>query len=206
MGLRRIVGGVAIFLPSSLITWSWLNGVGIYPSISAYYYSDMRDIFVGSLLVIGTFLLAYKGYDKSGQEWLSDRALSLLAGASVIIVALLPTDTGPPTLFGNIHLGAAGVFLAAIGAISYFKFSRCADPGRKILFKALGAATLACLALLAAGIFLLDPNSFPAWAENWVFWLESVAVWAFGIAWLIKGETLAATRHLGKQFFGRKPG
>ena len=23
-----------------------------------------------------------------------------------------------------------------------------------------------------------------------VFWLESVAVWAFGISWLVKGETI----------------
>ncbi len=206
MGLRRIVGGAAIFLPSSLITWSWLNSGQIYTSISAYYYSGMRDVFVGSLVVIGTFLLTYTGYQKSRQEWVSDRALSLLAGASVLVVALLPTDIGAPTLSGQIHLVAAGVFLAAIGAISYFKFARCTNPRRKILFKALGALTLACLGLLTAGALFLDPASIPAWVKNWVFWLETTAIWAFGIAWLIKGEALEATRNFGAQIFGNTSG
>ena len=33
-------------------------------SISSYYHSVMRDIFVGSLCAVGTFLISYRGYDK----------------------------------------------------------------------------------------------------------------------------------------------
>jgi len=36
---------------------------GIQDSISSYYYTDMRDVLVGSLCAIGVFLWSYRGYD-----------------------------------------------------------------------------------------------------------------------------------------------
>jgi hypothetical protein len=35
---------------------------------------------------------------------------------------------------------------------------------------------------------LPSDTAFAAWKP--VFWLESLALWAFGFSWLIKGETL----------------
>ena len=54
-------------------------------SLSAYYYSGARDLMVGTICAIGTFLLAYKVAERN-----LDNTLSVLAGLTVILVALFP--------------------------------------------------------------------------------------------------------------------
>ena len=66
------------------------------PSISEFYHTEMGDIFVGSLVGIGIFLIAYKGYPRQPGERLSDQVVATIAGISVIGVALFPVE--PPTL------------------------------------------------------------------------------------------------------------
>ena len=40
------------------------NGFVILDSISNYYYTNMRDFFVGLLFAISLFLISYTGYEK----------------------------------------------------------------------------------------------------------------------------------------------
>jgi hypothetical protein len=54
-------------------------------SISAYYYTPVRAIFVGAMLMVGFALIAYKGRD-----WLEDLSLNL-AGIFAPLVAIAPT-------------------------------------------------------------------------------------------------------------------
>jgi hypothetical protein len=207
LALRRTVGAVSIGLPVVLASWGYGVLGGVKPSMSQFYYTDMRDIFVGSLLVIGVFLLAYRGYDKTPDEKISDVCLMRIAGVSVILVALLPTNPICPLpgcneaciihpVRGVVHLVAAGVFLAAIGVVSFAKFSRTRNARMKAVYKGLGAVTLGALAIMAA-LFVPFINAlWPNRPETLTFWLETVAVVAFGLAWLAKGKTTEGVKRL----------
>lgn len=206
LALRRCVGAVALALPVVLATWGLVFSDGILPTMSDFYYSDMRDIFVGSLLVIGAFLLAYQGYEKQPDEKISDAALLRIAGCSVILVALLPTDPSgaDPTIRGRIHLVSAGIFLASIGYISWAKFSRTAQVHLRIVYKVLGAITLGALAIMVINLLPIVPYIWPNPPETLVFWLETIAVFAYGSAWLIKGKTMEGVISLGKRLAGHR--
>ena len=58
-------------------------------------------------------------------------------------------------------------------------------PGFIFLGFAIGAVIAAAL-VLGFHIKTLGPLTQP------VFWLESLAIWAFGISWLVKGEAIQA--------------
>ena len=64
--MRRSIGWLAITLPfvTSLGYMIAIEKFTILDSISEYYYTAMRNIFVGTLSMIGLFLYAYKGYNK----------------------------------------------------------------------------------------------------------------------------------------------
>jgi hypothetical protein len=63
--LRRLIGWLGISLPLVLTTGNWIFARTSPPgSISGYYYTDMRSIFVGGLCALGAFLLAYRGREK----------------------------------------------------------------------------------------------------------------------------------------------
>src|SRR5207245_4583836 len=61
--LRKAVGIIGFALPFALAFGKiLLQGRGIQSSISGYYYTDMRNVFVGSLCAIGVFLMSCRGY------------------------------------------------------------------------------------------------------------------------------------------------
>src|SRR5437899_11536622 len=65
LGLRRAVGMIGFLLPVVLaIGKIVLESPGLQHSISAYYYTVVRDVFVGSLCAIGVFLASTQGYDR----------------------------------------------------------------------------------------------------------------------------------------------
>lgn len=198
--LRRAVGIIGVALPFVLVTGKWLlQGWGIQSSISAYYYTSMRDVFVGSLCAIGVFLLSYRGYERA------DRIAGNLACLFAVGVALFPTTpavgaTPAQSTVGAVHLAFASAFFLTLAYFSLVLF-RKTNPAkhmterkkqRNIVYTVCGYAILACIALIVlaqtflrgSGLQALDP----------VFWLESSAVLAFGISWLVKGETILADR------------
>ncbi len=84
--LRKAVGLIGIALPLLLVAGKYLfEGPGIQDSISDYYYSVMRDVFVGSLWAIAVFLLSYRGHERQ------DDLTGDLACLFAIGVALFPT-------------------------------------------------------------------------------------------------------------------
>src|SRR6266853_1706068 len=65
LGLRKAVGIIGLTLPFVLAFGRiLLQGFGLEGSISCYYYTDMGNVFVGSLCAIGVFLLSCRGYDQ----------------------------------------------------------------------------------------------------------------------------------------------
>ncbi|MEJ2866429.1 hypothetical protein WCD74_01545 [Actinomycetospora sp. OC33-EN08] len=61
----------------------------LQPSISAYFYSPLRSLFVAALCAIGTCLIIYRG--RSDRE----NALLNLSGVMAFVVAFEPTEIGP---------------------------------------------------------------------------------------------------------------
>ncbi len=62
----------------------------VQDSISSYYYTDMRNLFVGILVAVGVFLHAYKGHEKI------DNILASLAALCALLVAFVPTSASNP--------------------------------------------------------------------------------------------------------------
>jgi hypothetical protein len=130
--LRRAVGWIAILLPIVLLAGNLISSAASPPeSISGYYYTDMRNIFVGSLCALGVFLVAYNGYDDVDQ-W-----VTTIAGLGAIGVAFCPTKpavcvagavTCPApsvrqlathqTVVGDIHLGFALLAFVMLGLMA----------------------------------------------------------------------------------------
>jgi hypothetical protein len=61
------------------------KGPGILDAISAYYYSPMRNFFIGSLSVLGTLLICYR-YQRV------DKIAGIVAGLCVIGLAICPRE------------------------------------------------------------------------------------------------------------------
>jgi hypothetical protein len=66
LALRKAVGWIGILLPFLLMFGYFLIFKGGIPlfDISMYYYTGMRDVFVGAMCAIVLFLFFYRGYDK----------------------------------------------------------------------------------------------------------------------------------------------
>jgi len=63
--LRKAIGFLGISLPFTVSLGALLIfRTGMQSSISNYYYTGTRDVFVGTLWAIGFFLLSYRGYER----------------------------------------------------------------------------------------------------------------------------------------------
>jgi hypothetical protein len=207
--LRNAVGIIGIVLP----LWLVLGGIYVFqvpeiqPSISDYYHTVMRDWLVGGLFAIGVFLFSYKGYDDPNPVYgllpvrgIDDLA-STVAGICAVGVAIFPTrsrPTIPIEFFGNLRfpslhvLCAAGFFLS-LAFISFFLFpkhhgSERDDPTGKepLVYRACGVAIVVFL-LLIVGVWKFSGNSSVGPVHPVVV-LETLALWAFGVSWIIKGK------------------
>jgi hypothetical protein len=193
--LRRWVGVIAIALPFALaIGKIALNGDGLLDSISDYYYSAMRDVFVGSLTAFAVFLASYRGYAP-----IDDR-LTNLGAVLVVGVALFPTSPGPDATtlqrwIGVAHYLLAFGFFVAIALISLLLFTRSdgtPPTPRKLLrnkvYRVSGVVILACVAMVLSLHALGGSRPLPGLHP--VFWVEAIAVVAFGVSWLVKSEVI----------------
>ena len=186
--LKLLIGGLGVGLPTVLFLGNrWIYGVDdILGSISSYYHSAMRDVFVGVLFTIGMFMITYEGYS------LFDRLLSGIGGLLAIAVALFPTTVSGATreMTGTIHLVAAGLFYLSLSIFVVFQFTK-SDPKtpktirkniRNMLYYILGLILFLSIALL----FLTEMDIVAAPIDNSTFWLEYVANSAFGTALILQ--------------------
>ncbi|MBV6472441.1 MAG: hypothetical protein JPMHGGIA_00697 [Saprospiraceae bacterium] len=200
MTLRKAVGVLGMVMPIVLAIGYLIAGGGaeIKGSISHYYHSPMRDFFVGLLCAVGLFMFCYKGPEKV------DGIAGNLAGIFAIGTALLPTYNGDTpvdavaALIGQFHLAAATALFLVLSYFSLCLFTKTKPdqpPGRMKLrrnrvYRICGFAILVFLALIALYLVLLKGRM--PWLDQAkpVFWLETLALWAFGFSWLTKGELI----------------
>lgn len=189
--LRRAIGLIGIALPIVLVLGENQFGKpGILDSISSYYWSDaMRGVLVGSLCSIGVFLWSYRG-----KRW--DNIAGNLACVAAVCVALFPCSpsSGPPAATRSIHFTAAAVLFVLLAYFCLISFPT-QDPGTKPtekkpvrngIYYSCGALILLSIAAIAIlhAVYQGEPPG------SSVFWLESIAIWAFGWSWYIKGKGL----------------
>ena len=122
MTLRKVVGLLALTLVPVLVLGSFVLDPPptIQISVSAYYYTNMRNVLEGVICGISMFLLSYDGYT------MLDSVISKLAGLFALAIAFLPTsDTGSKTdIISILHYSTAAVFFALLAYMSVFLFTR----------------------------------------------------------------------------------
>ncbi len=184
--LRRALGILGISLPIILFTWGVLGERVWLDTISAYYSLRARDALVGCLCTIGCFLFTYHGYDTH------DNVAAHAAGACAVLVALVPsTDPGVQQALHFIFATALFVLLAYI---SYFRFTRQDDHPteakltRNRVYRRCAVAMMVCVGLIL--VFDLTHLTVRLALVRPIFLLETLALWAFGLSWLVKGGAL----------------
>jgi hypothetical protein len=132
MFLRQVVGWIGTLLPIVLLVGVAISSTQSRPdSMSGYYYTDMRNIFVGALCALGVFLGAYDGYDNV-DRWITD-----IAGLGAIGVAFCPTK---PTVC------AAGAGACPASSVTHLSTSQQAVGDIHLFF---AATTFIMLGLMA---------------------------------------------------------
>ena len=192
MTLRKTVGWIGLLLPFVLMLGGFFifQGKLVESSISYYYHTGMRDVFVGALCAVALFLFYYTGYDK-WDDW-----AGFLGGIFALGVAWFPTTkSGPDDWVGLVHLVCAVLFFITLAAFSLFLFTKTERGkrpwGRKkkrnLIYIICGIIMLACLIVILVYKILLKDN---AHETSFVYWGETIALVAFGVSWLTKGEAI----------------
>lgn len=189
--LRRFVWLIGGLLPIFLVLMGWLAYDDVKDSISAYYYTSVRDIFVGSLFAVAALLFAYRGFSYGEDYWL-DAAALLLVG-----VAVIPThspECGADCGGFSWHYVVAGGFFICI-AVVVFRYSYRTLP---LLEDVKKRAKLArSYTRLTVGMALVPGIVWLCHAlrlEEGIFLAETVGVWIFCRYWYLKGVELKESK------------
>ncbi len=195
--LRRAIGIVGIALPFVVALGAVIVfQTGLQGSISGYYHTGMRDVFVGSLWVAGFFLLAYKGYGPI-DDLAGNFGCLFAVGISLFPTApALPASTS--TWISVVHLVFGALFFLTLIFFSLYLFTKTDPRGqptpeklkRNLVYQICGYTMAVCLLLILVYFLLPKASAASLKTLNPVFWLETVALLAFGVSWLTKGEAL----------------
>ncbi len=202
--LRRLIGILGIALPSINVGGGLLFAdTQVLPSISMYYYSNMRDFLVGLLFLIGLFLLTYKG------EKVLDLVVSSISGFFGLGIAIFPCQGTLDSTTGIgifnleaafsdlLHFICAAAFFILLALNSLFLFTRN-NSGRRTISpekKKRNVIYIVCgivMSVSLLGILVCSLIFSESQMSDYKVVLigETLALFAFGISWLIKGETL----------------
>ncbi len=200
--MRRIIGLLGMSLPFIVVGGGFLqNGFAIENSISSYYYTNMRDVFVGVMCIVALYLISYRGYEKI------DDVVTNISGSLAFGVVAFPTSQTPagPARVGllllpqnvsqTLHLTCASLFFLSLAFISVFLFTRTGQGGptpeklkRNRVYVGSGVVMVVSIVCMVVCVGFLEKTVISR--IDPVLLLEAVALVAFGISWLVKGDTL----------------
>ena len=184
--LRLMLGIIAFALP-------WLVTAiaqSPLPSISASYFTEARDEFVGLLFVVGGLLLAYNGH--TSREALASKIAAICA----LLVALFATAKacGDPGKSAVIHTAAAVVLFSILAWFCFVPFrkntkGKGGKKGKRAkLYFACGSVIVASMAvgLISKLFFSCEKVA----SLDLIFWVEAISLGAFGVAWIVAGKVI----------------
>lgn len=200
-GVRQAIGYLGIFMPAMLLLGTFIIGKcpEMQDSISHYYFTIMGNALVATLCGFAVFLFIYQGYD----TW--DNIVTSFAAVCALGIALFATsqiddidcsvvclkDYKPRII---IHYISATLFFITLSYISAFLFTK--STGEKTIWKKRRnrvyriCAGVMMVSILMVLLIKLIPDLKDLLANyKPVFWLEWIALIAFGISWLVKGKT-----------------
>jgi len=216
--LRRTVGIIALSLPFALALGAILLALVrpghalpqpvLQRSISDYYYTPMGNYLVGGLSAIAAFLMCSRGYD------LNDEIAGYFAGAFTLGVALFPAVNPRSAVHTRLqieiqfaHTCFAALMFLALAYFCLFLFCR-SSPEKRLtrrklhrnnLYKVCGLVIVVCMIVMVS----LNFPSVARWLDpiDPLLCCESLALMAFGVAWLTKGEGLLRDRPQERNHF-----
>lgn len=208
--MRRAIGILGITLPLILVAGSSLFGgcKEVQFSISTYYHTNMRNIFVGYNCAVALFLFAYRGHD-----W-RDNLAGYLGCIFVMGVAFLPCGIGESVkpclipamaqnpMVGKLHNLSALLYFIILIVYALFLFPRThidrktgeklfmgrQKRKRNVVYYICGGLMTVSLLLIIIYVAILEDQYPDLVRLDPVFWLETVVLLAFGISWLTKGQ------------------
>jgi hypothetical protein len=200
--LRVVVGVVGILLPPFLIVLDsriFQDVPESRGSLSAYYYSGGREIFVAALVLMGTVLGTYKIFERN-----LDNLCSALAGLAAVAIALFPTglpsDTTVPTPLQRelsvewverIHYGAAATLIVLLGVVSITfgirEGNRDPKKTQKLSPYEWRRYHFLCAAIVFAALATYVVAKVTVELPNLLLFAEWAAVWAFAASWFAAG-------------------
>jgi len=195
--LRLLIGVIGLALPLLLVFGDRLlpGGGRLRESLSGYYYSGVRDVFVGSLCAIAVFLVTYMAF-----FYVWDNVLSIVGGIAALGVALFPTAGPEPrtpiqlwwgeTTVSTIHLTCAAVFILSLAAISFLFGYRegrkdGAGKGRRVWWR--GLHWFCGVVIVLAVVYVAVTKLAGRFDSHSLLYGEALAALAFGVSWLAKG-------------------
>ena len=243
--LERLTGIIAFGLPLVLLLFWSINDTCPIDSIShSYFRPGAGDIFLISLAIVGTVLLAYRGEN----AW--EKTVARVGGIAAFGVAVFPTGgrgcqgsemtaqiiarlqfqpgetAGTETYaivaedvslndrlrwfdlsayIGNfdLHYLSAGILFIALTILCY-SFMKAkgsqkvndmpttAKRNRNMVYLVCLVSMIICLGMLVLYVVFSDNPAFHAmWVgQNLTFWFELWALFAFGIAWIVRGRLI----------------
>lgn len=210
--LRRAIGYLGMLLPIILVLLSTFHlfDTEIQPSISHYYFTNLREIFTGTLCAVAFFLICYKGNGNS-VFWKNDNLLTNIAGLMALGVALVPTNPleGQEmayTLFALnlkvLHYIFAAVLFLSFSLLSINVFTVGQQINGEVPISMINENKIyrVCGYAILIFIILIPLSSFPY--STLVF--ETLSLLAFGVAWLIKGRALGDQGKIGEKLYREK--
>lgn len=210
--LRRVIGYLGVLLAVLLVLLSCFRffNTPVQPSISHYYFTNLKELFTGTLCAVGLFMICYKGHGNTS-VWKNDNLLTNLAGIMAMGVALVPTtplkDTAVgytllPYSLGWLHYAFAGTLFLVFSllAINVFTLGQQRDTlpvsvfNENNIYRFCGYTILVCIMLVpVTAVFNVFTYA--------TLVLEALSLLAFGIAWLIKGRALGDKGKIGEKVY-----
>lgn len=201
--LRRLIGILGMLLPVICYLGGRLfANLPLEKSISFYYYTNVRDALVGLLVGVGMFLISYNGYEKI------DSLISKVTGLAAVGIALFPCLGEIPSLgkvgyfqldpsISNIfHVASASIFFVLLALNSIFIFTLTDDKARMTKSKKIRnsiyifCGIIILISIIALLIIQATVSQNIIDEKCIVFIVETIMLEAFGISWLVKGETI----------------
>ena len=207
---RRLIGFLGFLLPVLLYVVAGIRPTDGLPrwrlltSVSDYYYTGAVGIFVGVLFALSLFLFTYRGY----KGVVADRLVGWLGGAAALGVALFPTSApnglSEPTWWTRqlsvVHYVSAVLLFVSFILFSMWLFRKSnisKRQDRPLEKRWRDTVCLVCGLTMIVSVLWAAGSSI---AHAPVFIPEAVAIFAFAISWLAKGEAYRPVQTVMRRF------